>query len=151
MENIRERIVSCAGRVWFCAKELLKWRALAMITGVPCGIIGAAFDLAVEHVTELRTEHTAILFLLPVIGLVIVAFYKAAKLEGVSTDDMIDCVKDGKPIRFWLLASRSACCWCPLSFWARCSPTWAAAALGARALLCRWAAPSAGGPAACCT
>ena len=71
-----------------------------MITGVPCGIIGAAFDLAVEHVTELRTEHTAILFLLPVIGLVIVAFYKAAKLEGVSTDDMIDCVKDGKPIRF---------------------------------------------------
>ena len=101
MENIRERIVSCAGRVWFCAKELLKWLALAMITGVPCGIIGAAFDLAVEHVTELRTEHTAILFLLPVIGLVIVAFYKAAKLEGVSTDDMIDCVKDGKPIRFW--------------------------------------------------
>ena len=100
MENIRERIVSCAGRVWFCAKELLKWLALAMITGVPCGIIGAAFDLAVEHVTELRTEHTAILFLLPVIGLVIVAFYKAAKLEGVSTDDMIDCVKDGKPIRF---------------------------------------------------
>ena len=63
MENIRERIVSCAGRVWFCAKELLKWLALAMITGVPCGIIGAAFDLAVEHVTELRTEHTAILFL----------------------------------------------------------------------------------------
>ena len=58
MENIRERIVSCAGRVWFCAKELLKWLALAMITGVPCGIIGAAFDLAVEHVTELRTEHT---------------------------------------------------------------------------------------------
>ena len=103
MKNIRERIVSCAGRVWFCAKELLKWLALAMITGVPCGIIGAAFDLAVEHVTELRTEHTAILFLLPVIGLVIVAFYKAAKLEGVSTDDMIDCVKDGKPIRFWLL------------------------------------------------
>ena len=103
MENIRERIVSCAGRVWFCAKELLKWLVLAMITGVPCGIIGAAFDLAVEHVTELRTEHTAILFLLPVIGLVIVAFYKAAKLEGVSTDDMIDCVKDGKPIRFWLL------------------------------------------------
>ena len=95
MENIRERIVSCAGRVWFCAKELLKWLALAIITGVPCGIIGAAFDLAVEHVTELRTEHTAILFLLPVIGLVIVAFYKAAKLEGVSTDDMIDCVKDG--------------------------------------------------------
>lgn len=103
MENIRERIVSCAGRVWFCAKELLKWLVLAMITGVPCGIIGAAFDLTVEHVTELRTEHTAILFLLPVIGLVIVAFYKAAKLEGVSTDDIIDCVKDGKPIRFWLL------------------------------------------------
>ena len=103
MENIRERIVSCAGCVWFCAKELLKWLVLAMITGVPCGIIGAAFDLAVEHVTELRTEHTAILFLLPVIGLVIVAFYKAAKLEGVSTDDIIDCVKDGKPIRFWLL------------------------------------------------
>ena len=72
MENIRERIVSCAGRVWFCAKELLKWLVLAMITGVPCDIIGAAFDLA-------------------------------------------------------------------------------AAVPGARALLCRWVAPSAGGPAACCT
>jgi len=36
----------------------LKWLALAMITGVPCGIIGAAFDLDLEHVTELRTEHT---------------------------------------------------------------------------------------------
>lgn len=137
MENIRERIVSCAGRVWFCAKELLKWLALAMITGVPCGIIGAAFDLAVEHVTEPRTEHTAILFLLPIIGLVIVAFYKAAKLEGVSTDDMIDCVKDGKPIRFWL----------PLVMFISTVLTHLGAAVpGARALLCRWAAPSAGGP-----
>ena len=141
MENIRERIVSCAGRVWFCAKELLKWLALAMITGVPCGIIGAAFDLAVEHVTELRTEHTAILFLLPVIGLVIVAFYKAAKLEGVSTDDMIDCVKDGKPIRFWLL---------PVMFISTVLTHLGGGSAGARALLCRWAAPSAGGPAACC-
>ena len=50
-------------------KRTVEMAALAMITGVPCGIIGAAFDLAVEHVTELRTEHTAILFLLPVIGL----------------------------------------------------------------------------------
>ena len=143
MENIRERIVSCAGHVWFCAKELLKWLALAMITGVPCGIIGAAFDLAVEHVTELRTEHTAILFLLPVIGLIIVAFYKAAKLEGVSTDDTDRLRQDGKPIPVLAAAGHV------LS--ARCSPTWAAAVPGARALLCRWAAPSAGGPAACCT
>ena len=90
MENIRERIVSCAGRVWFCAKELLKWLALAMITGVPCGIIGAAFDLAVEHVTELRTEHTAILFLLPVIGLVIAAIYRLTRTEGKGTNAIIE-------------------------------------------------------------
>ena len=62
IEIIKERIASCAGRVWFCAKELLKWLALAVVAGVPCGIIGAAFDLAVEHVTELRTEHMAILW-----------------------------------------------------------------------------------------
>lgn len=100
---IKDWMKDRVSRIWTCTKEMLKWLVLAIVTGVPCGIIGALFDLAVEHVTELRTEHTAILFLLPFIGLFIVAQYRSSGLEGVSTDDMIECVKDGKPIRFWLL------------------------------------------------
>ena len=47
------------------ARILLKWLLLAVPTGLLCGIIGTAFHLAVEYVTELRGEHVWLLWMLP--------------------------------------------------------------------------------------
>ena len=110
---------------WHEAKAALRvalqWFFLAVPMGLLCGFLGTLFHLAVEHATELRAAQPWLLFLLPVAGLLITALYKVTKCEGVGT----------------------AFCWCPPSFWVRCSPTCAAALPAARALLCRWAAASA--------
>lgn len=100
---MKEQAKAQAARVRYCAQELIKWLILAAAAGIPCGLVGTAFHLAVERVTELRTEYSWILFFLPFAGLLIVAMYQAADIVGVSTNDVIDCVQDGKPISPWLL------------------------------------------------
>jgi len=79
-------------------RVLLRWLALAIPTGLLCGAIGTAFHLAVEWVTELRTAHPWMLFLLPAAGLAIVALYKAAKCEGVGTNNVIRAVQSGEAV-----------------------------------------------------
>ena len=56
---------------------LFRWTLLAVCTGVLCGGIGTLFHLAVEWVTEQRTEHVWLLWLLPAAGIAITALYKA--------------------------------------------------------------------------
>ena len=80
------------------AKALAKWLLLAVPVGLLCGAVGTAFHLAVELVTELRTEYSFILFLLPFAGIAIVALYKATKCEGVGTNDILKAVQSGKPV-----------------------------------------------------
>ena len=55
------------------ARVLVLWLVLAAAVGLVCGGVGTAFHLSVEAVTELRGEHSWILWLLPLAGLVIVA------------------------------------------------------------------------------
>ena len=50
---------------------LFRWTLLAVCTGVLCGGIGTLFHLAVEWVTEQRTEHVWLLWLLPAAGIAI--------------------------------------------------------------------------------
>ena len=52
---------------------LFRWTLLAVCTGVLCGGIGTLFHLAVEWVTEQRTEHVWLLWLLPAAGIAITA------------------------------------------------------------------------------
>lgn len=55
---------------------LFRWTLLAVCTGVLCGGIGTLFHLAVEWVTEQRTEHVWLLWLLPAAGIAITALYR---------------------------------------------------------------------------
>lgn len=85
------------------ARILLKWLLLAVPTGLLCGIIGTAFHLAVEYVTELRGEHVWLLWMLPLAGLAIVALYKVTKCEGVGTNNVLRAVQSGEPVSPWLV------------------------------------------------
>ena len=55
-------------------QALVKWLALATVTGIGCGAVGSAFHIGVHEVTLLREEFPWLLYLLPVAGLAIVGF-----------------------------------------------------------------------------
>ncbi len=84
-------------------RVLLKWFLLALPTGFACGALGTAFHLAVEAVTELRTEQGWLLWLLPLAGLAIVALYKVTKCEGMGTNNVLRAVQSGEPVSPWLV------------------------------------------------
>ena len=84
-------------------RAMAKWLAVAMVTGVFCGMVGSLFHIGVERATELREQHPWLLWCLPAAGLVIVAFYKLTKTEGQGTNDIIEAVHHGRPLSPWLL------------------------------------------------
>ena len=84
-------------------RALAKWLALAAVVGALCGVIGSTFHIGVHHATELRGEYPWLLWCLPLLGLVIVGFYKLTKTEGQGTNDIIDQVRLGKGLSLWLL------------------------------------------------
>ena len=90
-------------RVGLYVQAMAKWLAVALVTGVCCGVVGSLFHIGVERATELREQHPWLLWCLPAAGLVIVAFYKLTKTEGQGTNDIIDAVHHGKPLSIWLL------------------------------------------------
>ena len=51
------------------------------MVGVAVGLVGVLFHLSVEKATELRTEFTWLLWLLPIGGIAIVWLYKKAGME----------------------------------------------------------------------
>ena len=81
----------------------LQWLLLAVPTGLVCGVVGTAFHLSVEYVTELRAAQPWLLFCLPVAGLAIVALYKITKCEGVGTNNVIRAVQSGEPVSILLV------------------------------------------------
>lgn len=52
------------------------WLILACIVGVLLGVVGGLFGRAITELTAFRKEHSWMLYLLPLAGLVIVAIYK---------------------------------------------------------------------------
>ena len=77
---------------WFC-----KWTLLSLLVGAVGGTLGAAFHYALHFVTHLRTENTWLVLLLPVGGLLSVAWYKLLGLrKNRGTNEIIDAVLDGE-------------------------------------------------------
>ena len=75
-----------------------KWLGVALVTGALCGAVGTAFHVGVERVTELRAAHGWLLYLLPLLGLAIVALYKLLGAEGLSTNHILEEVHSGRGV-----------------------------------------------------
>lgn len=63
-------------------KAFAKWMVLAVIVGLSGGIIGSAFHIAIDYVTEIRTENSWLVYFLPLGGLVIAGIYWLARKKG---------------------------------------------------------------------
>ena len=68
---------------------LLQWVVVAAVTGGVGGLVGSAFHIAVEKVTQLRLSQPWLLYLLPVSCAVIALLYKAAKLVKAGTSSAV--------------------------------------------------------------
>lgn len=80
-------------------KTFLKWALLGALMGVIGGLLGAGFHHALHFVTHVRGEHTWLIFLLPVGGVLTVALYRLLKMQGNrGTNEIIDATLDGHPV-----------------------------------------------------
>ena len=80
-------------------KTFLKWMFMGILMGVIGGLLGAGFHHALHFVTHVRSEHTWLIFLLPVGGVLTVALYRLLKMQGNrGTNEIIDATLDGLPV-----------------------------------------------------
>ena len=80
---------------WFC-----KWAVLSAVMGWIGGTLGAVFHHALHFVTHLRLEHTWLVLLLPIGGLLSVVWYRLLKLnKNRGTNEIIDAVLDGEELK----------------------------------------------------
>ena len=77
-----------------------KWSFLGVLMGLIGGVLGAVFHHVLHFVTHLRLEHTWLVLLLPVGGLLSVAWYRVLKLKrNRGTNEIIDAVLDGEELK----------------------------------------------------
>ena len=80
---------------WFC-----KWAFLSVVMGLVGGLLGAVFHHVLHFVTHLRLEHTWLVLLLPIGGLLTVGWYRLLKLRrNRGTNEIIDAVLDGEELK----------------------------------------------------
>ena len=81
--------------LWFC-----KWVVLSVLMGAIGGILGAVFHHTLHFVTHLRLEHTWLVLLLPIGGLLSLAWYRLLKLNKTrGTNEIIDAVLGGEKLK----------------------------------------------------
>lgn len=74
----------------------LKWAILGTLMGALGGLLGAGFHHTLHFVTHLRGEHTWLIFLLPVGGLITVGLYHILKLRANrGTNEIIEATLHG--------------------------------------------------------
>lgn len=80
-------------------KLFIKWTFLGLLMGAVGGLLGAVFHHALHYVTHIRGEHTWLIFLLPVGGILTVALYRLMKMQSNrGTNEIIDATLDGHPV-----------------------------------------------------
>lgn len=79
--------------------SFVKWILLATLVGAVGGVIGSVFHICIDYVTELRMEHTWILYLLPVGGLVITGLYMLCRFVGpIDTNRVLSAVQSEEKV-----------------------------------------------------
>lgn len=77
----------------------VRWCVLGAIMGTVGGLLGAGFHHALHFVTHVRSEHTWLIFLLPLGGLLTVAIYRMPKMQGnKGTNEIIEATLDGHSV-----------------------------------------------------
>ena len=80
---------------------LAKWIVLACITGVIVGLVGVVMVKGINFVTELRGEHSWLIFLMPVAGVISVLLYKITGREKDSgTNAVLSAIRNQNQIHF---------------------------------------------------
>lgn len=81
-------------------KTFFKWSLLGLLMGAIGGLLGAGFHHALHGVAHLRSEHSWLIYLLPLGGLVSVAIYRLFRLQSNrGTNEIIDAVLDGHDVK----------------------------------------------------
>ena len=77
----------------------LKWGVFGLLMGILGGLLGALFHHALHFVTHLRAEHTWLIFLLPMGGLLSVAIYRFfCQEKNLGTNQILDAVLKGEGV-----------------------------------------------------
>ena len=80
---------------------IIKWFLISVVIGIVGGLVGTAFHLSVDLVTEVRMENNWLVYLLPLAGLLIAFIYKKFHAEtGIDTNRVIKAVKTDIDVPF---------------------------------------------------
>lgn len=73
---------------------IFKWVFFSLVLGTICGIVGSLFHISVDYVTRFRLEHSWMICLLPIGGILIVYLYHSVKLDNEpGTNTIIQSVR----------------------------------------------------------
>ena len=78
-----EKLQGFTDHVMLYVKTLVKWLLAAALIGTVGGAVGSLFHLGVEYATGLRTEVPALLYALPLAGVLIVALYRFLRTQEI--------------------------------------------------------------------
>ena len=80
-----------------------KWLIVAGITGLAGGAVGTTFHVSVQWAAQLRLRFPWLLFLLPLGGLAIAAFYAVNRMKNENTNTIIDSIHFGDRVPLMLV------------------------------------------------
>lgn len=83
-------------------KVFIKWMVIAVCIGAVGGLVGALFHLSVNMATALRGEYGWLLWLMPLGGVLIVFLYRATRMVGKGTNDIIHSIHFGEKVPLML-------------------------------------------------
>ena len=96
--NYKEKIIEGLLSTKKYTLFFLFWLALGSLMGIIGGAVGALFSKTLAMVTDLRSEHSYLIFFLPVSGIAIIAIYKLCRLSKAGTNAVFETVRDEKTV-----------------------------------------------------
>lgn len=89
-------------KVRYAGKYILaaiKWAAVSLLIGVVCGLFGTAFHWGIDWATRYRSEHMAVIWLLPLAGVATLLLYRLCRVSfDAGTNLIITSVVTGEHI-----------------------------------------------------
>ena len=85
------------------ARAMWKWVLVSVVVGLICGLLGSAFHYGVSRANLIRETHVWVIYLLPIAGLLAVAFYRLFHTEGQGTNNILQEIQNGKGVSVSLI------------------------------------------------